>query len=489
MLKLSFSKTINTKSDALIVLFDSKTGSQYSKTFPKDLKSLVTDFERKNKKIEKSSFKSYFPSFDKKIVLVNSHAIDSSFEALSLSRKIASELDSDDFKNIQLISFLGDDKMMVDAVVSALSVKLWKFPKYSAKKKTNKVKTQSLSIYSENSDTKSLKKIAERANIEAESNSIIRELSMRAANDLNPGNYVKYLKAEAKKLGLKCEVYSQKKLKTMGAEAFIAVAKASAHEDAAIVKLSYSPSKKTSKKLCLVGKGITYDTGGTCLKPAQYMLGMNGDMGGSAVAFATIAALSKLKVNFNVSCYLAISDNDIGSNAFRPNEIVTALNGKTIETIHTDAEGRMVLADTLCIASKEKANLMMSFATLTGACIRAIGTTYSGVFSHNDDLGFKAISAGKDSGERVWPFPMDKDFSDCLKSDIADTKQCRPTGGVDHIEAAYFLSEFVEDKKNYIHMDLSAMENAGGLAHVPTENTGFGVRFNFKFLEENGFRL
>ena len=308
---------------------------------------------------------------------------------------------------------------------------------------------------------------------------------MRAANDLNPGNYVKLLKKAAKDSNFKCEVL-QKKLKTMKA---VALAEPLAHDDAAIVKLTYQPKKKSTKSLCLVGKGITYDTGGTCLKPAQYMLGMNGDMGGSAVAFSTLMALSKLEAPFKVTCYLAIADNDIGSKAFRPNEVVTALNGKTVETIHTDAEGRMVLADTLCLVSKEKYDLTLNYATLTGACVRAIGTTFSGVFSHNEELAMLAKDAGKDSGERVWPFPLDKDFGECLKSDIADIKQCRPTGGVDHIEAAYFLSEFVKDKDSWLHVDLSSIENPGGLAHVGTENTGFGVRFSLELIKKSGFKL
>lgn len=146
----------------------------------------------------------------------------------------------------------------------------------------------------------------------------------------------------------------------------------------------------------------------------------------------------------------------------------------------------MVLADTLAIASEEKPNLIVDFATLTGACIRAIGTTYSGAFTNQaSNLWHEAIiAAGKSSGERVWTFPMDKDFGEPLESTFADIKQCRLTGGVDHIEAANFLGEFVGDEIPWVHVDLSAVENDGGLAHIGDKFTGFGVGFAARFLKQ-----
>jgi leucyl aminopeptidase len=159
------------------------------------------------------------------------------------------------------------------------------------------------------------------------------------------------------------------------------------------------------------------------------------------------------------------------------------MNGKTIEVIDTDAEGRMVLADTLCLASRDNPNLMLDFATLTGACVRAISTRYSGAFSNTPAFYPRLIELGQKSGERIWPFPLDEDFFEGLDSEIADTKQCREKGGVDHIEAAIFLKKFVDPKIPWIHLDLSSAENNGGLAHVPTTYTGFGVRIALSIIE------
>jgi leucyl aminopeptidase len=142
----------------------------------------------------------------------------------------------------------------------------------------------------------------------------------------------------------------------------------------------------------------------------------------------------------------------------------------------------MLLADTLHIASGEKPDLLLDFATLTGACVRALSTLYSGVFTNRQDLIPTLMNAGRESGERVWPFPMDADFAECLKSDVADIKQCRVSGGVDHIEASLFLKEFVGKDIPWVHVDLSAAENSGGLAHIETEVTGFGVRFVARFV-------
>jgi leucyl aminopeptidase len=150
--------------------------------------------------------------------------------------------------------------------------------------------------------------------------------------------------------------------------------------------------------------------------------------------------------------------------------------------VHTDAEGRMVLADTLHRASSEKPGLVIDYATLTGSCIAALGTAYSGVFTLDDQLRNAAVAAGKDSGERVWPFPMDGDFDTALESQVADIKQCTLDNEADHILAARFLSRFVAGDVRWLHVDLSAINRKGGLAHIPTDVTGFGVRFTLELL-------
>ena len=304
MLKLKFpnkQEDLSSK-ECLIILTESKRPSSYTKSVSESTKSLLKGFVKKHKKIEPGKLQTAHLGIDRKIIVVNCHDSESTFEALSLARTIIKEAKTDSPSVLSVISHLSLEKshLFADAITSAATVADWSFPKYT--KKTKERTSKVLTLEFQNAD-KGLKDLVKKAQISGESNNIVRELSMRAANDLNPKNYVKFLKDAAKKHDFKCEVYTEKKLKTMQAGCFLAVSQASAHRDAAIVKLSYSPKKKSSKSLCLVGKGITYDTGGTCLKPAQYMLGMNGDMGGSAVASQPFVALAKLKANFNVVCY------------------------------------------------------------------------------------------------------------------------------------------------------------------------------------------
>ncbi|HEY1991027.1 MAG TPA: leucyl aminopeptidase family protein, partial [Gammaproteobacteria bacterium] len=157
-----------------------------------------------------------------------------------------------------------------------------------------------------------------------------------------------------------------------------------------------------------------------------------------------------------------------------------------IEIVHTDAEGRMVLSDTLALASKHRPGIMLDYATLTGSCIVALGTRYSGAFTRDGELGKAVIAAGLQSGERVWPLPVDADYDAELESEVADVKQCIIEAQADHILAARFLGRFVPDTVPWVHVDMSAAEHKGGLAHVPTDVTGFGVRFTLNLLFEQG---
>ena len=185
----------------------------------------------------------------------------------------------------------------------------------------------------------------------------------------------------------------------------------------------------------------------------------------------------------NIDCWLAIAQNHISAKAYKQNDVVTALNGTTIEVVHTDAEGRMVLADTLALAAREKPNAIVDFATLTGSLGAALGERYSGVLSNRDELLTQAVAAGKASGERICAFPMDEDYEPALDSDIADIKQCTLDGDADHILAARFLNRFV-DKRPWLHVDLSSSNCDDGLGAVDTEVTGFGVAWGIRLLAE-----
>ena len=230
-----------------------------------------------------------------------------------------------------------------------------------------------------------------------------------------------------------------------------------------------------------MGKGILFDTGGINLKSHRSMLDMHIDMSGSAVALATLVALAELKSPLAADAWLAITENNTGPTAYRPQEIVRACNGTTIQVIHSDAEGRMVLADTLALAARTRPKLIVDFATLTGACVHALTERYSGVFTNRPQLTQALLAAGRDSGERVWNFPIDEDFDSDIESTVADVMQCAVEGKGDHILAARFLRRFVADIP-WVHVDLAAAMRRGGLAHIGTDITGFGARWALELL-------
>jgi leucyl aminopeptidase len=200
------------------------------------------------------------------------------------------------------------------------------------------------------------------------------------------------------------------------------------------------------------------------------------------VALAAIVALAELRVPFAVDAWLAITENRIGPRGFKPQDVIRACNGVTIQVIHTDAEGRMALADTLALAGRTRPRLMMDFATLTGASVYALTERMSSVLSNRESLAEKLVAAGRASGERVWNFPFDADYDSDLESKVADVVQCSVDGKGDHILATRFLNRFVPEDVPWAHVDLSSVSRNGGLGHVNTELTGFGVRFTLEAL-------
>jgi leucyl aminopeptidase len=319
----------------------------------------------------------------------------------------------------------------------------------------------------------------ERCVAEADGNHLARWLATLPPNVLDTLAYRDTLEQLAAREGWTFKFHDVAALERLGAGAFLAVARANPHRAAGIACLSYRPAKARamSRRVALVGKGICFDTGGINLKPHKSMFTMHGDMQGSAVAVGTLLALSRLRVPYPIDCWIAITENQIGPTAFRPQEIVRAVNGVTVQVVHSDAEGRMVLADTLALASREKPKLVLDFATLTGACVVALTDRYGGAFTNRPGLHGWLQDTGRDCGERVWCFPMDEDFDVELESKVADVQQCTTDSKGDHILAARFLGRFVEPGVPWVHLDLAASEHKGGLAHVPTEFTGFGVRY------------
>jgi len=316
-------------------------------------------------------------------------------------------------------------------------------------------------------------------------NNIARWLTALPPNKLTVASYRTAAQSIAQAYGMQCEFLDTTRLKRLGAGAFLAVAQGNATPDAGIIHLSYRPKRSDKAPLALVGKGILFDTGGTNLKPFQSMLEMHTDMQGSAVALGTAAELASRKAGFGFDVWLAVTENRISATAYKSQDVVVAANGTSIQVIHTDAEGRMVLADTLALAADKKPALIIDYATLTGACISALTTRYSGIFSNRAGSVRSLLAAGMASGERIWPFPLDDDFDEPLKSTIADVKQCAVEGAGDHIFATRFLKRFVPDDVAWVHVDLSAGQNKGGLGAIPTDITGFGVNYTLELLADS----
>lgn len=319
----------------------------------------------------------------------------------------------------------------------------------------------------------------------AEGNTLARRLTSLPPNLLTPRSYRQLIRELAKRCNWQVEEYDLPRLRKLRAGAFLAVARGSQHEDAAIVRLTTHRQKRPGKdkhtRIALVGKGICFDTGGHNLKPARFMHNMHDDMNGSAVALGVMWAATRLALPVELQVWLAIAQNHLSPEAYTPNEVVWALNGTSIEIVHTDAEGRLVLADTLTLAARTQPACIVDFATLTGSMGVALGERMSGVLSNQEALAERAVAAGKAAGERVVAFPAPEDYDEALESKVADIKQCILESEADHILAARFLSRFVEDRP-WLHVDLSASRCKGGLGAVGTDVTGFGVALGVELL-------
>lgn len=372
----------------------------------------------------------------------------------------------------------------IEALIAAVHAHAFEMPRFGAspaKTKPPPALASRLDVFATRPDSLA------RIEATARGTNLARWLTALPPNLLDAAGYRRLLSALAKRHRLKLQWFDEKKLAREGAGCFLAVAAGNASRDAGIARLTWTPPRarrgtKPRPEVSLVGKGILFDTGGNNLKPHRSMLDMHTDMGGSAVALASLIALAELRSPLHAEAWLAISENRIGPTAYRPQDVLRAANGVTVQVIHTDAEGRLALADTLVLASRARPKLIVDFATLTGTAEYALTTRMSAVFANTDALTERLVRAGQSSGERIWPFPMDADFDSDIESKVADVAQCSLDSAGDHIHAARFLSRFVPSGQPWAHVDLSSAVRKGGLAQVPSDITGFGVRLALALL-------
>jgi len=323
-------------------------------------------------------------------------------------------------------------------------------------------------------DIEELKRGVERGRIIAEAANFGREVINEPSNVMTPTALAQKAEELAKDYGLELDVLDEAQMKELGMGSLLGVAQGSA-EPAKMIVLRYTPKVDSDETIAIVGKGVTFDTGGISIKPADGMEKMKYDMAGGATTLSAMRAIAQLKPAVNVLGIVPAVENMPGGRAQRPGDVVRAMTGKTIEVINTDAEGRLILADAVAYARQLGATKIVDLATLTGAVSIALGDVYVAILGNNQDWIDQVISAGKKSGEKLWQLPLDKEYREQIKSEIADIKN---VGGrkAGTITGAYFIREFVEDTP-WAHLDIAGTAwNDSNKPYLSVGPTGVCVR-------------
>jgi leucyl aminopeptidase len=316
----------------------------------------------------------------------------------------------------------------------------------------------------------------------AEATNFVRDLCNHPSNVVTPSRLAEEARAIAKEFGLTCRVIERDEAESLGMGAYLSVARGS-QEPPKFIILEYAGGKKKESPVVLVGKSITFDSGGISIKPADKMEQMKTDMSGGATVLGTIKALAQLQLPVSVVGILPATENMPSGTAVKPGDVVRAMSGRTIEVINTDAEGRMILADALAYAARYKPSALVDLATLTGACVVALGNRATGVMGTNPKLIERLIKAGEHSGERVWELPLWEEYQEQIKSDVADMKNVGGRGG-GAITAAAFLQKFVGNYP-WAHLDIAGTSWSDEVRpYTPKGATGVGVRLLIQWLTE-----
>lgn len=314
----------------------------------------------------------------------------------------------------------------------------------------------------------------QRGKIIADATVLARDMGNEPGNVLNPIAMADIARRVAQEYGLEIKVFDHNEMKTLGMGGILGVAQGSQQPPRFIV-LNYRGRETEGIDIALIGKGITFDSGGISIKPSENMGEMKGDMAGGASVIAAISAIAQLKPEINVTAFVPATENLPSGSAMRPGDIIKISNGKTVEIISTDAEGRLILADALSYAVKSGAKRIVDVATLTGACHVALGDYCTGAFGNNKELIDQVIAAGANAGECMWQMPMNDEYREHNKSDVADIKN---TGGRygGAITAAWFLREFVEDIP-WVHLDIAGTSTTDkDRGYLIKGNTGIPTR-------------
>jgi leucyl aminopeptidase len=385
------------------------------------------------------------------------------------------------------IEVLGDRlpaRQRAHAVVEGAILGTYTFDRYKREKSEKQVESLQL-VEPDGRQRREAAEGARRGEIFAEATWFARDLVNAPANDVNPTYLAKVAQDIAKGGGLSVEILDRAECKKLGMGMFLGVA-AGSEEPPKFIHLAYTPSGRRRKKVAVIGKGITFDSGGLDLKSAEGMLRMKDDMSGAAAVLGLMRALPALKPAVEVHGLIAATENMPSGSAVRPGDVLRAMNGTTVEIGNTDAEGRLTLGDAICYASQKlDADEIVDMATLTGACVVALGPLVSGLFSNDQALADRLLAAAEAAGERVWQLPLVDEYRENLKSDVADMNNVGPRGG-GAITAGLFLKEFAGDRP-WAHFDIAGpafVEKDTPLS--PKGGTGCAVRTILAYLTDAG---
>ena len=485
MLDLKIIPNINNNSD-LYIFFCEKNFSFN----PKKLSFIDIDYKEINSLLLKNKDEDYlvfnYHSLKpKKIIFINQKNNKDEFENQNIGGKVISEIK---LANDINVIFSNENKSLENYYFNfflGCFLKKYSFKKYKTifKKNENEKKIINLLITSSNKNFF----IKIKNNIENIINGVFltRDLVSEPPNYLNPEKFVSEIK-KLSTLGLKVDVFDSSKMKKIGMNALLGVAHGSKNLPY-FVTITWKPNNSKNKKpLSFIGKGVCFDTGGISLKPAKFMEDMKYDMAGAGAVVGLMKTLALRKSKSYVVGAVALVENMPGGSAQRPGDIVKSYSGKTIEVLNTDAEGRLILADAIYYIDEQyKPELIVDLATLTGAIVVSLGSEYAGLFSNNDKLSEKLIKAGEIENEKLWRFPLHKNYDKLMDSQIADMQNINYSGGAGSITAAQFLQRFLKNNTPWAHLDIAGMAwTKKDLETIPTGATGYGVKLLNKFVEK-----
>ena len=382
---------------------------------------------------------------------------------------LVKRLKKDKVKKAVLVSPRVENPLVSQALAEGLILGSYSFERYKSKKEES-FEVEGVSIFG------GVEEAVRKGVILAEAQNFVRDLVNEPGNVINPITLAEEAKRLAEELGLECRVYDEKEIQEMGMLALWSVGKGSATPPR-FIHLTYKPEGKPRDRIAIVGKGLTFDSGGLNIKPESYMRTMKMDKSGACAVLGIMRVVAKLKPNIEVHGIIGAAENMPSGSAYRPDDIIRAKNGKYIEIDNTDAEGRVTLADALSYACELKPSRIIDLATLTGACMVALGEYTAGLFTNDPEFGEEIKKVAKRTGERVWELPMDDEqLRKKIKKGPADVVNSGGRyGGA--ITAAMFLEEFVEDGIKWVHLDIAgpawAREDYG---YHHKGGTGFGVR-------------